>query len=137
MKKILMTGCKYTRNIKYYNSYWNYDEDKIEDGYKINNENPYNKIETDKGIDIDEWRKGMNLYNIYEEGFCVMEGTAPAHYIGSAFGDTFIEACENFIKQINRGVIQFDKIGNKYASDWGCRWFPTLEEAQHLEVKRK
>lgn len=47
-----MTGCKYTRNIKYYNSYWNYDEDKIEDGYKINNENPYNKIETDKGIDI-------------------------------------------------------------------------------------
>ena len=52
MKKILMTGCKHTRNIKYYNSYWNYDEDKIEDGYKINNENPYNKIETDKGIDI-------------------------------------------------------------------------------------
>lgn len=53
---ILMTGCKYTRNIKYYNSYWNFDGDnvvvKIEDGYKINNENPYNKIETDKGIDI-------------------------------------------------------------------------------------
>lgn len=53
--------------------------------------------------------------NIYEEGFCV----APAHYIGN----TFIEAYQTnkpwSIKMaIATGVV-------------------VLEEAQHLEVKRK
>lgn len=72
----------------------------------------------------------MNTYDIYEEGYCVMEGRAPAHYIGSACGETFIEACENFIKQTGYGEIRLDKNGNKYACNWGCCWFPTLAEAQ-------
>ena len=53
---ILMTGCKHTRHIRYYNSCYNFDCNNVEvavpDGYKINNENPYNKIETDKGVNI-------------------------------------------------------------------------------------
>lgn len=42
----------------------------------------------------------------------------------------FIEACKNLIEVTGRGEIRRDENGNKYAHDWGCRWFPTLEEAQ-------
>lgn len=72
----------------------------------------------------------MRTYNIYEEGFQVMEGSATAHYLGTARGETFIDACKNFIRETQQGCIKIDNDGNEYASDWGCRWFPTLEEAQ-------
>lgn len=72
----------------------------------------------------------MRTYNIYEEGFQVMEGSATAHYLGTARGETFIDACKNFIRATQHGCIKVDNNGNEYASDWGCRWFPTLEEAQ-------
>lgn len=38
-----------------------------------------------------------------------MEGHVKAHYIGSATGETFIEACENLMKQIGRGEVRFDE----------------------------
>lgn len=72
----------------------------------------------------------MKTYEIYEEGFCVMEGSGSAHYLGSAPGKTFLDACKNYIKATGNGEIDVDDNGNEYASDWGCRWFPTLEEAQ-------
>lgn len=72
----------------------------------------------------------MKWYDIYEEGFVVMEGHGRAHYLGSAYGNTFIEACKNLIKVTGQGEIRRDENGNEYACDWGCRWFPTLEEAQ-------
>lgn len=72
----------------------------------------------------------MNEYDIYEEGFCVMEGTGHAHYLGHAKGETFLDACKNYIAETGNGEIRVDNDGNKYACDWGCRWFPTLTEAQ-------
>lgn len=72
----------------------------------------------------------MKTYEIYEEGFWVMEGHGKAHYLGSAPGETFLDACKNYIKETGRGEIDVDNDGNEYASDWGCRWFPTLERAQ-------
>lgn len=57
-----------------------------------------------------------------------MEGHGRVHYIGGAFGNTFIEACKNLIKVTEQGEIRRDENGNEYACDWGCRWFPTLEE---------
>lgn len=72
----------------------------------------------------------MQIFHIYEEGFSVMEGSAGAHYLGTAYGETFIDACKNFIRETQHGCIKVDNDGNEYASDWGCRWFPTLEEAQ-------
>ena len=72
----------------------------------------------------------MNTYNIYEEGFCVMEGSGDARYIGTASGETFLDACKNYIKETGYGEIDVDSDGNEYAKDWGCRWFPTLAEAQ-------
>ena len=68
----------------------------------------------------------MKLYDIYEEGFVVMEGSATAHYVGSAYGENFLDACKNYIAEHpNSGYIKYG-----YACSWGCRWFPTLEEAQ-------
>lgn len=69
-------------------------------------------------------------YDIYQEGFVVMEGHGRAIHLGSAEGETFIDACRNYIKETGQGEIRVDKNGNEYAADWGCRWFPTLVEAQ-------
>ena len=65
-----------------------------------------------------------------------MEGHVKAHYIGSATGETFIEACKNLMKQIGRGEVRFDENGNKYVHDWGCRWFPTLNVRRSPKVMR-
>ena len=72
----------------------------------------------------------IKTYQIYEEGYRATGESAGAHYVGEAEGKSFIDACKNFIKKNNKGKINIDSHGNEYASDWGCRWFPTLEEAQ-------
>ena len=73
----------------------------------------------------------MKKFDIYEEGFCVQEGSASAHYIGEGFGDTFIDACKEYINRTGHGEIGVDEeTGREYACDWGCEWFPTLSEAQ-------
>ena len=59
-----------------------------------------------------------------------MEGSGGARYIGTASGETFLDACKNYIKETGRGEIDVDSDGNEYANDWGCRWYPTLAEAQ-------
>lgn len=71
----------------------------------------------------------MRSYKIYEEGFMVMEGGASAHYIGDGYGDSFIDACKEYIERTGVGEIRIDDEGREYACDWGCRWFPTLSEA--------
>lgn len=71
----------------------------------------------------------MKSYKIYEEGFMVMEGGASAHYIGDGYGDSFIDACKEYIERTGVGEIRIDDEGREYACDWGCRWFPTLSEA--------
>jgi len=72
----------------------------------------------------------VKRYDIYEEGFVVMEGSGAAHYLGNAEGVDFIDACKNYIAKSRQGEIQKDKNGNLYASEWGCRWYPTLAEAK-------
>lgn len=71
-------------------------------------------------------------FNIYEEGFDTNGEHGKAIFLATAEGNTFIEACENFIKETGCGEIRIDRDGNKYACEWGCRWFPTLAEAQKL-----
>lgn len=74
----------------------------------------------------------METFDIYEEGFVVMEGFGQARYVGSAEGKDFLDACKNYIaKHPNSGYIKKDdSSGREYACSWGCRWFPTLAEAQ-------
>lgn len=86
-------------------------------------------------IDVELMESGaednkIKTYRIYEEGYRATGESVGAHYVGEAEGESFIDACKNFIKKNNKGKIKIDSSGNEYASDWGCRWFPTLEEAQ-------
>lgn len=70
-------------------------------------------------------------FDIYEEGFRTNGESAYAHYLGVGYGESFIEACKEFIARTKYGKIYIDDTtGEEYACDWGCRWFPTLEEAQ-------
>ncbi len=71
-------------------------------------------------------------FNIYMEGFVTNGESGKAIFLATSEGDTFIEACKNYIKKTGHGEIRVDKNGNEYASYWGCRWFPTLEEAQEF-----
>ena len=72
----------------------------------------------------------MKTYKIYEEGYRATGESVGAHYVGEAEGKSFIDACKNYINRYKRGRIDIDSSGNEYAADWGCHWFPTLEEAQ-------
>lgn len=74
----------------------------------------------------------MNKFAIYEEGFMILGMDSPerAHFLGYARGKTFIDACKQFICDGHPGEICIDRNGIEWAHDWGCRWFPTLEEAQ-------
>ena len=72
----------------------------------------------------------MKEWDIYEEGFQVMGGSAKAHYLGKGYGETFLDACKEFISRGNRGEIRICKDGREVPMYWGCAWFPTLEEAQ-------
>ena len=47
----------------------------------------------------------LKTFDIYEEGFVVMEGSAKAHYIGSANGEDFLDACKRFIEATGTGYI--------------------------------
>ncbi len=72
------------------------------------------------------------IFYIYEEGFMAsgMDAPVKAHFVGVARGNDFIDACKNYISDGHHGTIGRDFNGNEYAHDWGCRWFPTLEDAQ-------
>lgn len=77
----------------------------------------------------------MKLFNIYEEGFCVMEGSASAHYVGAAEGEDFLDACKNYLAENPQAgyikkYIDDNGVEKEVACSWGCRWFPTLAEAQ-------
>ncbi len=72
----------------------------------------------------------MRTYRIYEEGYRTTGESVGAHYVGEATGKSFIDACKNYIEKNKYGRINIDSSGNEYAADWGCRWFPTLKEAQ-------
>ena len=69
-------------------------------------------------------------YDIYEEGFAFMEGSGHAHYVGEGYGETFLDACKDYISRTGNGEVCVDELtGEEYACDWGCRWFPTFTEA--------
>lgn len=53
-------------------------------------------------------------------------------WFGEADGENFLEACKNYIKEHQYGEIRVLEDGTEVAQEWGCRWFPTLEEASKL-----
>jgi len=72
----------------------------------------------------------MKEWDIYEEGYFITGNQCGARFIGVGYGNTFLSACKEFIKRTGRGYIEKDDTGKYFAAEWGCRWYPTLEEAQ-------
>lgn len=72
------------------------------------------------------------IYDIYEEGYAATGESRGAIYLGQGEGETFDDACKDYIERTGYGEYGIipgyrDLVG---ASNWGCRWFPSLEEAQ-------
>lgn len=65
----------------------------------------------------------MNSYDIYMEGYQASGDSAPARYVGHAYGDTFEQACRIYYSD----SYYYNESRNTY---WGCRLFESLEEAQ-------
>lgn len=81
----------------------------------------------------EEEKEEIYTFLIFEEGFMIqgMDHPSPSHYIGSAKGKNFIDACKNYIEAHPNcgGEIRKDSAGNEYAYNWGCRWFSSSGEA--------
>lgn len=80
-------------------------------------------LDGDSGNKMTEWE-------IYEEGFVATGCDEKAHYLGTGFGKTFLDACKEYIQRTGHGEIRMGNDGKEYPCDWGCRWYPTLSEAQ-------
>ena len=70
-------------------------------------------------------------YDIYEEGYDATGEARGAIYLGKGEGETFLDACKDYIKKTGYGEIKTNPVTKEeYASNWACKWYPTLEEAQ-------
>lgn len=74
----------------------------------------------------------MKQYDIYQEGFITNGEYGLAGFIGIGYGNNFLEACKEYHERTGRGELKKCLDGSYYYADWGCRWFPTLKEAQEL-----
>lgn len=64
-------------------------------------------------------------YDIYEEWYICLGGEAKARYVGTYKGNSFEEACQNYVIDKNLGKLYNKKNNTVY----GCRLYQTLEEA--------
>ena len=73
------------------------------------------------------------IFDIYEEGYAATGESRGAIYLGKGEGKTFLDACKDYIKKTGYGEIYSGsrfKDGKDRAGNWGCYWYPTLEQAQ-------
>ena len=89
-----------------------------------------------RGADHPQKERGegnVKKYEIYEEGYEATGERGYAHYVGSAEGETFLDACKNYIARKGYGEIYDGSHfadGKERAGNWGCYWYPTMKEAQ-------
>lgn len=95
----------------------------------------------------------MKEYEIWSEGYSATGESSTAHYYGKSFGDSFIEACQNFtypedivrewdgfliVKKGSKlnldtnedGTVRKSRTGNP--SIWGCALFDNEKDARKL-----
>lgn len=73
------------------------------------------------------------IWEIYEEGFITNGLSGDSCYIGIGIGDTFLDACKEYINRTHRGEIREKDSGEEYACSWGCEWYPTREQASFFD----
>ena len=65
----------------------------------------------------------MQLYQVWQEGYCITGGSSPATYCGSAMAESFQAACDK--------VLKHNTLYNpKSRSVWGCRLFDNEGDAR-------
>ena len=67
------------------------------------------------------------IYNIWSEGFIVMEARDGASCMGKSKGRNFREACKNFMKHHDPKNEYYDSKNNTY---WGCKLFDNETDAR-------
>lgn len=68
----------------------------------------------------------METYNIWSEGYCVTGGYSKHILLGTSKGNSFKEAVINWMNNTPDYKKFFDENRLTY---WGCRLYPTEEEA--------
>lgn len=68
----------------------------------------------------------METYNIWSEGYCVTRGYGTHQLLGTSKGNSFKEAVISWMNSHPNYKDFFDEDRLTY---WGCRLFPTEEEA--------
>lgn len=69
----------------------------------------------------------MNTYDIWEEGFLVMEGSATANLVAKNVpGENFLDACKKYFKKDSLFRINSDGVPSR----WGCRLFDNETDAR-------
>lgn len=69
----------------------------------------------------------MPVWTIYVEGYRITGNDGQASLVGTASGETFIEACRAYARSNPEFASQYDPVRNTH---WGCQLFPTLAAAQ-------
>ena len=69
-------------------------------------------------------------YRIYEEGYEATGESGKAHFLGESEGQDFLDACKNYVAATGYGEIYTFRGGQERPGNWGCFWYPTLEEAR-------
>lgn len=70
----------------------------------------------------------MKKFKIWMEGYAATGESGSAHYIGSAEGETFEEACKNYRDKEGK-PLGLDKHYH-YPSIWACRLFDNEQDAR-------
>lgn len=69
----------------------------------------------------------MRKFSIYIEGYAATGEQGKARFLGTAEGETFEKACQNFVA--SGGFVEphfYNKATNSY---WSCRLYPSYEQA--------
>lgn len=69
----------------------------------------------------------LKRFEIWSEGFHVMEGRSGAHFMGHAFGKGFRDACIRFMANDDKHKEHFNEENLTY---WGCRLFDNEKDAR-------
>jgi len=69
------------------------------------------------------------IYNIWSEGFIVMEARDGASCMGKSKGRNFREACKNFMKHHDPKNEYYDSKNNTY---WVVNYLTTKQMPEHL-----
>lgn len=73
----------------------------------------------------------MKIYEVYIEGYCINEGTAPAEYLGQHMGRTFADAARQacVARYGEKDTAIYFSVRGGIPAFWGCRLYDNFTDA--------